>query len=198
MFPTNDVWFVLTSICRGFMFYPCYLYLFTYTGVQHDVHIRWWSCRLTGTRRVSRVKQQWLTLPEHLSLPPGYSGVRFARSLIFCVMFCKSLFVLYLLAIVLFVLRFMASDYSFGFFKLFLVMLFNAKWAMLCNIMTRTCWILIKRNMISGLYCSNVLLQTTSNNVPPSRCVSGSDITIKYHLNRSCFGLPDCVLNRTY
>jgi ABC-type Co2+ transport system permease subunit len=36
-------------------------------------------------------------------------------------MFCRSLFVLFLLAIVLSVLRFTDSDYPFGIFKLFLV-----------------------------------------------------------------------------
>ena len=35
-------------------------------------------------------------------------------------MFCRSLFVLFLLAIVFSVLRFMDSDYLFGIFKLFL------------------------------------------------------------------------------
>jgi len=30
-----------TNLFRGFMFYWCYLYLFTYTGVQHDFNIRW-------------------------------------------------------------------------------------------------------------------------------------------------------------
>ena len=43
-----------------------------------------------------------------------------ARSLVFCVMFCKSLFVLFLLAIPLSVLRVTASDYPFGIFKLLL------------------------------------------------------------------------------
>jgi hypothetical protein len=57
---------------------------------------------------VSHVEQELLTLP-------GFSGVRF---LVFSVMFCGSLFVL--LAIVLSVLRFMASDYPFGIFKRFL------------------------------------------------------------------------------
>ena len=50
--------------CREFMFYWCYLYLFTYTGVQHDFPIRWCSCCLTVTRRVPHVKQELLTLPE--------------------------------------------------------------------------------------------------------------------------------------
>ena len=39
-----------------------------------------------------------------------------ARSLGFCVMFCRSLFVLLLLAIVLSVLLFTATDYAFGMF----------------------------------------------------------------------------------
>ena len=33
-------------------------------------------------------------LPEHPSLCPFFNGVRVARSLVFCVMFCRSLFVL--------------------------------------------------------------------------------------------------------
>ena len=47
--------------------------------------------------------------------------VRVAQSLVFCVVFCRSLFVLlflFLLAVVLSVtLRIMASDYPFGIFK---------------------------------------------------------------------------------
>ena len=81
-----------------------------------------------------------LTLPEHLSSPSVFSGVRFARSLVFCVCFvnrclafcpfsfghcvvCSSsiygfwLPLWYHLAIVLSVLlRFTASDYPFGIF----------------------------------------------------------------------------------
>jgi hypothetical protein len=72
------------------------LYLFTHTGVQNDFHIRRCSCRLTVTRRVPLVEQELLTLSEHLGSPPVLSGVRVARSLIFCVMFCSSLFVLFL------------------------------------------------------------------------------------------------------
>ena len=47
------------------------------------------------------------------------SVVRVTRSLVLCV-FGRSLFVLFLLAIVLFVLRYTDSDYLFGIFKLFL------------------------------------------------------------------------------
>jgi len=34
-----------------------------------------------------------VTLPEHPNSPPVFSGVPVARSLVFCVMFCESLFV---------------------------------------------------------------------------------------------------------
>ena len=39
-------------------------------------------------------EQELPTLQEHLSLPPIFSGVRVPRSLVLCVMFCISLFVL--------------------------------------------------------------------------------------------------------
>jgi hypothetical protein len=77
------------------MIYLCYLYLFTFTGVQHDLYIRCCSCRLTVTRRVSHVEQELLTLPEPLSSHPVFGGVRVARFLVFCVMFCRSLFVFF-------------------------------------------------------------------------------------------------------
>ena len=62
---------------------------------------------------------------------PVFSGVRVTRSFLFCVMFCRSLFflfVLFLLAIVLSVLlRFTDSNYNFSIFKLFLKMAFNTR-----------------------------------------------------------------------
>jgi hypothetical protein len=45
---------------------------------------------------------------------PVFSEVPVARSLVFCIMFCRSLFVLFLLVIAFSVLRFTASDYLFG------------------------------------------------------------------------------------
>ena len=61
------------------------------------------------------MEQELLTLPEHLSSPTVFSGVHDAQSLVFCVMYCRSLFILhsfFFLAIVLCVLlRFMAPDY---------------------------------------------------------------------------------------
>ena len=49
---------------------------------------------------------------------PVFDGVRVARSLVLCVMFCRSLFVLFLLAIVLSVILRLAAC---GIFKPFLV-----------------------------------------------------------------------------
>ena len=44
--------------------------------------------------RVPLVEQILLLLPEHLHSPADFSGVRVARTFIFCVVFCRSLFVL--------------------------------------------------------------------------------------------------------
>ena len=68
------------------------------------------------------VEQELLTLLEHLSSTPVFSGIPVARSLVLCVCFvdrCLS-FVLFLLAIVLSDLRYTDSDYPFGICKLFL------------------------------------------------------------------------------
>jgi len=48
------------------------------------------------TRRVSRVERELLTLPKHRVHPRFlvFSGVCVTRSLVFCVIFCRSLFVL--------------------------------------------------------------------------------------------------------
>ena len=85
---------------------------------------------------------QMITDMFHLSkaLPhPGYSGVRFTRSLVLCVVFCGSLYVLFLLAIVLSVLlRFTDSDGPFGIFGLFLQQLLmdNSIWLEWSLVMT--------------------------------------------------------------
>jgi hypothetical protein len=63
------------------------------------------------TQQVPHVEQELPTLPEHLCSSPVFSGVRVARSLVFCVVFCSSLVVLFHLVIVLSVLiRFTPSD----------------------------------------------------------------------------------------
>ena len=66
------------------------------------------------------VEQKRITLAEHMSSPPVFSWVRATRFLVLYVVFCRSLFVLFLLAIVLSVLiRFRDSDYPFGICNLF-------------------------------------------------------------------------------
>ena len=61
------------------------------------------------------VEQELLTLYDHLSSHPVFSGVRVARSLVFCVVFCRSLFVLLsffpLLIVLSLLLRLTGSDY---------------------------------------------------------------------------------------
>ena len=42
-----------------------------------------------------QVNQELLTLPEHLSSTPTFNGVRVTWSSVLCVMFCRSLFVLF-------------------------------------------------------------------------------------------------------
>ena len=129
----------LPRLLWGFMFYLCYLYLFKYTGVQHDFHIRWCSCRLTVAWRVSHVKQELLTTPEHLNSPPVYSGVCIARSLVFCATLCRSLFV--------FLSFFFWPLYSLSFFDLRLLItplvssnLFTVKWWQLYGILWVGCY----------------------------------------------------------
>jgi hypothetical protein len=59
-----------------------------------------------------------------LPSPSVFIDVPVTRSLVLCVFFCRSLFVLFHFpfgyCVVLYLLRFMDSDYPFGIFKLFL------------------------------------------------------------------------------
>ena len=55
---------------------------------------RWTGFVTKLTRRVSLVEQELPTLPEHLSSPPVFSGVRVTRSLVLCVCFVDRCFVL--------------------------------------------------------------------------------------------------------
>jgi hypothetical protein len=79
---------------------------------------RYFLIRLT--RRVPLVEQELLTLQEHLSSPPDFSGVHVFRSFLCvcfvdrCLSFCTFSFGLSVL------LRYTDFDYPFGIFKLFL------------------------------------------------------------------------------
>ena len=52
--------------------------------------------------------------PEFIS---GFCGVRVVQTLVICVVFCRSLLVLFHLVIIMSVLRSKASDYHFSIFK---------------------------------------------------------------------------------
>ena len=74
------------------------------------------------TRRVSHVEHDLLTRQEHLSSSPVFSGVGVALSFDFCVVFCRSVIVCFLLFLFVNVLSvllpFTAFDYPLVFFKL--------------------------------------------------------------------------------
>ena len=80
------------------------------------VHL-WFVARVT--RWVPHVEQELPTLPGYLSSSPIFRVVRVARSLVLCLVFCRSMFVILFLVIVLTVLRITVSDYPFDIFKLF-------------------------------------------------------------------------------
>ena len=71
-------------------------------------------------------EQELLTLPDHMIAPPPpppppvFSRVRVARSLAFCVLFCRSLFVLCCFTFGHCIVC-TASNCPFGFFKLFFI-----------------------------------------------------------------------------
>jgi hypothetical protein len=81
------------------------------------------SCLCAYSRRVPLMEQELLTIPEYLSSPPVFSGVRAIRYLVVCIVCCRSVFILFLLAIVLSVLQFMDFDYTCSIFK------FSLQWA---------------------------------------------------------------------
>ena len=97
----------LLIVCRGFIFYLCYLYLFTYTRFPYQTIFVSFSSNMgdvthgAGNANFSGASEFAI----------GFSEVCVARSFVLCVLFCRSLFVLFLFAIVLSVLfSFIASD----------------------------------------------------------------------------------------
>ena len=69
--------------------------------------------------------EELFTLPEHLSSPPVFSWVRVALSLVFCVVFCRSLFFVFFCPFSFgHCVVCPSSNYGciFGIFKLFLIL----------------------------------------------------------------------------
>ena len=88
-------WLSVQNICitNDHRYVP--LVVNTFRSFHHSWLINGFVTRVT--RRVSLVEQKLLTLPEHMGSLLVFSGVRVTRSLDLCVMFCRSLFVLFLL-----------------------------------------------------------------------------------------------------
>ena len=83
------------------------------------------GCVIRVTRRAILVEQEPLALPGHMSSLLCFQQVSSCSILVFCVVFCRSVFcplVLFFFTIVLSVrrFRFTSSDYLFGIFKRFL------------------------------------------------------------------------------
>lgn len=74
-------------------------------------------------RRVSLVEQEIRILPEHLSSLTIFSGDCIAQASFFCMVFCRTLFVLLLVSTVLSdLLRFTTSDYPLWYLEICLMM----------------------------------------------------------------------------
>ena len=123
----NYVQFVfIPFVFKGFMIYLLFVFIYVFwcpTRFQYQMVFASFNSN----------EQELLTLSEHPNSSPIFSGVCVHQSLVFCVVFCKWLFVylyIFFLAVVLSVLHLLitghcivcpsASGYSFGIFKLFL------------------------------------------------------------------------------
>ena len=125
IFSINLVSFKVTLRSSGTdILYGCHLLLDVYIYIYIYIYIYkclYFSINHCNTRRVPLMEQKQPTLPEHTNQLPLFRVVRVVRSLVFWVVSCRSLFVLFLLAIVLsLLLRFTDSDYPFGISKLYL------------------------------------------------------------------------------
>jgi hypothetical protein len=133
------------------------------------------GCVTRVTRRVPHVEQKLLILLEHRSLSPVFSGVRVARSLVFCAVYCRSLFVRFLLAIVLSVLlQAMASDYPYDiiwplcclfFFKpwLLITLMISFGHCVVCSSSSHGFWLPLWYHLANVL---SVLLQAMASDYP--------------------------------
>ena len=120
----NDVRFALTPTC--FVEGSCFIYIICIylrivvsatISIAHGVL----TCCVTVAWWVSLVEQELITLPEYLNSPLDFIDVPGARSLFFCVGFCRSFFCPLCLAIVCVVLlQFTVSNYTFDIFNLLL------------------------------------------------------------------------------
>ena len=71
--------------------------------------------------RMPLLNQELLIFTEAPGFIPSFHGVHVAQILVFSVVFCRSLLVLFLLSIVLPILRLTVSEYPFDIFKFFVL-----------------------------------------------------------------------------
>jgi len=90
------------------------LVISTYLSFPHSWLITGFVTRVIW--RMSLVEKELLALLKNMSSPLGFSGVRVARPLGFCMVFCRSLFVHFPSTIVVSLLLFIDSGYPFGIF----------------------------------------------------------------------------------
>ena len=96
--------------------------------------IEYLNFRFLYHKRVSLEWQERPTFPNHVSLLRFVMGsVLIVQCLVFCIVFCISLFVLLSLAIELYVLRVVVSDYPFGVFKHFFLTIYSKSFSPSCR-----------------------------------------------------------------
>jgi hypothetical protein len=107
-------WPRIRSVCRNIN--PVISSFLTYHRV----------CDKSSTTGATRGTGTAFPSSEH-GLTPFLSGIHVAWSLVFSAMFCKSLF-FHLSFVLSVILRFMASDYLYDIFKLFIQTMWFFKW----------------------------------------------------------------------
>ena len=130
---------------------------------------------------VSLVEQELLTLPEHLSSPSVFSGVRITQYLALYVCFvdrCLSFCTFHLVIVLSVLLRYTDSDYLFGIVKLFLRLIVDHKYNMLIYT-TMYFHLLSKYSMQVVIFSCPVWCNTGTNS---SRCLNTAEI-IRFNIN---------------
>ena len=111
------------------------------SNADHPKYIKIWSHLPDGVKykpprlliviwQLPLMEQELITLQKLQSSMLGFRAICVARSLVFCIMFCRSLYVL---------LRLMASDYSFGILKPFVKEIHISRSLVFCAMFCRSC-----------------------------------------------------------
>ena len=119
---------------------------------------------MRAKRRVPLVKHDLFTIPEHqISFSSCFSRVRVVQSIVFCVMFCRSLFIIlfiFHLVSVLSVSRFTVSDNHFDSIKLFMRSYAFHVWVK-CQNLSLNIWFAYSLYLV--LHLQHILLKVALN-----------------------------------